>query len=207
MKAALRFVDFQHTICGFAVVYGHCSVAQISIAISGKNGFPIVYQPKSDFGIAQSKTGDHFVDRSIFVGGFFEKRLTRRHVIKQIAHDDGGTLRTACAFQGYYRTAFHQGPHSLLRTFGSRLHFYLGNGRNRWKRFAAKTQRAQSEQIIALRNFAGRMVLEGEAHFSRGNSAAVVRNSEVRDPPFAQFNGNRSRASVQGIFHQFFGDG
>src|SRR5262249_38955899 len=87
-----------------------------------------------------------------------------------------------------------------------RLNADLGDAADRGQRFAAKTKRADAEQIIGAGELAGRVAGKGEGQIFRKDAAAVVDDTNQLRAPLFDVDVNAAAAGIDRVFQEFLDD-
>ena len=91
--------------------------------------------------------------------------------------------------------------------FGAGGQFDFRNGRNRSKRFTAKTKRADRDEIFAGANLRRRVTLERKDRIVAHHAFAVIRDLQQAASTGFDLDRDARGARVDRIFDELFGDG
>ena len=172
---------------------------------SGKGLLPVSDEAEGYLGMGESHSVDDGGNGIGFRHVFFEEFHSRRDVVKEVAHDDGGALGATGFIVGYLLAAVNGvGTACALSRAGQHIH--LGNRRNRRQGFAAEAEGADTGEIILGAHLAGCVAQKGNRHLVKWDAAAVIGNSHIGDAAVLYLDRDGGGTCVDGIFHQFLYD-
>ena len=130
----------------------------------------------------------------------------RGRVVKKVANDDAGALRTAGVLHGAGDSALQMKGRAALRAVYAGKNIEAGNGGNGGKRLAAEAQRPDGGQILCRAQLARGVTQEGGGQLRSFDAAAVVADAEVCHAAALQLDRYGGRTGVHGVFKQLLDD-
>ena len=205
--ASLVAVDFEHAFRSLAAIDGEDGMAQIAVAKAVVDRAGVVDEAEGYIGIPEDHPRHRIADERAFILRLFEKGPTHGDVEKQIAHDDGRSFRATDLAHAHILSTFDDQARAGILLFCSGGHLYAGDCGDRRQRLAAKAERANIVELRGVGEFGRGVVLKGQAHLSRLDAAAIVRDAQITDTAFADLYSHGGRAGIQRVLHQFLDHG
>lgn len=172
-----------------------------------EDDFSVFFEADVDVGAGQSDADEGFEDVSAFGAGVFEEFEARGGIKKQVLDGDDGTRGHAGGLDAGEFAAFEgdAGAFDFAVAFGA--NFHARHGPDGGHGFAAKSEGADSEEVVDAGEFAGGVAFEGAQGVFAAHTAAVVFDAD--ELASAVFDGDveSGGAGVECVFDEFFDDG
>ena len=137
---------------------------------------------------------------------FFQELLSCGNVVKKVAYYNRSSVGAAgtLVFKNFAAVYFKAAAQRFGGFFCEKLH--LGDGCNRSKRFAAKSEREYLVEVVGGFDLACRVTKKRGRNFLVCNSAAVVRNAHEASAAVLYFNGDVLCSCVYRVFNKLLYD-
>src|SRR5262249_31613032 len=159
----------------------------------------VVPQSEMQPRICQRQARERFAYVSMFSGDSLEEFLAHRCIVKQVPHFDAraGRAIPGANWRQVAALAVNLGPD--IAAFMARLQCYAGHAAYRSQGSAAKTQRADPEQVVSVVELAGGVTGEGQFEVFGLNSTSVIHDDDAFGPALVEFDVDARAAGVDGV--------
>src|SRR5512132_2320608 len=164
----------------------------------------VVDETEMDFGKTQCEPLDDLADMPELRRRAFEEFLSGGRVEEKIGNFNHRARRPRSLALVRDQTGFQPDLSSARSAWRSG---YQANARNRGnagKGFAAKTERANREEVGVRPNLACGVAEEGARRIRLSHALPVIRHANMTPSRLGHLDGDPARARVNGVFDEFF---
>ena len=152
----------------------------------------------------QRETLDDLADMAELGRGTFEEFLSGRRVVEEVGNFDHRPRRRRGLPLALDRAAFQADLSAAGRARGGGHQPHARNRGDAGKRFAAKAQCADREEIGVSPDLAGGVAKKRTGRIRLGHAFAVIRHTYVPPPGLSHLHRDPARTRVNSVLDQFF---
>ena len=159
------------------------------------------------FGVRQAVMRDERGDMRQFGGLGAQEFAAGGDVVEKIADGDDGAAAERGFFAAQHLAAGDFNARAGGLFGGAGFEQQPGDGRDGGKRFAAKSEGGDGEQIFDIAQLAGGVALEGQQGVVAEHAAAIVDDADEAAAAGFHFHADVGGAGVEGVFEELLHDG
>ena len=164
-------------------------------------------QPERYIRMCKNHLGDYIGHTPGFSNRLFQEFKAYGSIIKQIACNNGRSLRAGRFRNALDDAAFIDGARTALFSCMACSKHKLAYSCNRGESLASEAKRMQIKQIFRFADFACRMTFKCKAYVTAWDTLSVVSDTQIGDAAITDFNRNASGAGVKAVFNQLLDGG